>query len=266
MLVIGKTNGYFNLFNVEITSVYEAPFKIPLRKHNFIKKLATSQKKAERLVTEQYGPKFTVDVNLKGQHTYERKDYANKVLVHDRDNTVVWFGKHTGLTIKELVQKHPGYIDFLLTTDNKDFKALIQLSESWEQHLKNKKTELSNKLANTELVDYDDVYNVTFHRNLTVDNGRAYYLHDTGDKVLKMFFKHYKLYNYGGHTYALPVIKVGNKKSGKRIKNLNYLLKLKPITFGTTKESRLWNDNLRKFESRVVVEQEVEVVGMKQVK
>jgi hypothetical protein len=262
MLVIGKSGGYFNLFDVVETEVFEAPFKYKVLKKNFIKKLATSQKKAERLVTEQYGDNYKVDVTLKGQHSYEHKDYKSKTFVSQGDTTPIWFGKYKGNTLAEVITQDPGYIDYLLTTDN-ELVETIKSSETWKKHLAKKQVELNTINSKIEKLDYDDVIEVTFHKNLKVGNGKAWYEHNIGDLNVKLFFKHFAVYYYAGYEYGMPIIRKGKQKSGRRIKGQTFQLKVKPITFGESVEKRVWDNDKGGYVTKVVVEQEVQVVGMK---
>jgi hypothetical protein len=263
MLVIGKTGGYFNLFDVVETEVYEAPFKYKVLKKNFIKKLATSQKKAERLVTEEYGiVSVKVDVSLKGQHSYEHKDYNSKTFVSQGDETPIWFGKYKGKKLAEVITQDPGYIEYLLTTDNELVEA-IKNSETWKKHLAKKQVELNTINSKVEKLDYDDVIEVTFQKNLKVGDGKAWYEHTIGDLSVRLFFKHYKEYYYAGYAYAMPVIRKGKQKSGRRIKGQTFQLKVNPITFGESVEKRVWDNDKGSYVTKVVVEQDVRVVGMK---
>jgi len=266
MTTIGKANKYYTLWHIEKVEQWNGPYKYYNVNYTFHKNLALDKQRAIEKVEEIYGKNYTIDETVRGSGSWIKNGYKQKVYVCNGENTVVGFGKYSEWTIKEVFDRDAKYFNWLVENADNNIVGTIEKSQFWIDKLAKDKVDIDTKSLTIKEVGYDETVEVTFERNLSVGEGVAYYYHNMGDLRLELQFKHFNVYYYSGHEYGLPVIKVGNKKSGKRIKNKTYKLKLKPITFGEMDTFQQWNDDTRKYEMKTVKRQTVEVIGMKVVK
>jgi hypothetical protein len=263
MTTIGKANKYYTLWHIEKVEQWNGPYKYYNVNYTFHKNLAMDKQRAIDKVEEVYGNNYKIDETVRGSGSWIKNGYKQKVYVCNGENTVIGFGKYNTKTLKEVFDTDPKYFDWLVKNADNNIVDTIKKCQFWIDKLAKDKVDIDTKSLTIKEVGYDETVEVTFERNLSVGEGVAYYYHNIGDLRLELQFKHFNVYYYSGHEYGLPVIKVGNKKSGKRIKNKTYKLKLKPITFGKMETAQQWNDDTRKYEMVTYKSQEVEVIGMK---
>lgn len=266
MTTIGKANKYYTLWHIEKVEQWNGPYKYYNVNYTFHKNLALDKQRAIEKVEEVYGKNYTIDESVRGSGSWIKNGYKQKVYVCNGENTVIGFGKYDKWTIKEVFDRDAKYFDWLVKNADNNIVGTIEKCQFWIDKLAKDKVDIDTKSLTIKEVGYNETVEVTFEHNLKVGEGVAYYYHNIGDLKLELQFKHFNVYYYSGYEYGLPVIKVGNKKSGKRIKNKTYKLKLKPITFGKMETAQQWNNDTRKYEMVTYKLQEAEVIGMKVVK
>jgi hypothetical protein len=266
MITIGKANKFYTLWNINKVEMWSGPYRYYNVNYNFIKNVAMDKNKAIKKVEAVYGKKYILDETVRGSGSWIKNGWKKRQYVCNGPNTVIGFGKYSENTLQEVWDIDKEYITWLSETSNVDIASSITKCDFWIKHLQEQEVEKNKKSASINTIDYDDVIEVTFDGNLKIADNIAYYNHKIGDLILTLQFKHFKTYYYAGYEYGLPVITVGKKKSGKRIKNKTYKLKLKPLTFGDVQEVKVWNNDARKYEQKIMKYQDVEVVGMKLVK
>lgn len=144
------------------------------------------------------------------------------------ENTVYPYGKHSGKTLKEIMEEDLNYLIWLKTNNSIDGldliinTMLIEKAPEIEEKLNAKLEKLHSiqTLKPYEIVEME----IEFEKNLRVyvnEEGKelfAYYkyYYTTEDLILNIIFPTYKKYNWQGHEYALPTN--STTSTGKRLK------------------------------------------------
>lgn len=224
MEVIGFTNKYYTLWEVSKKTVRDEYEEVTTYTYTYIKNISYDMNEA----IKQY-PNATIDLNLKGSHTFVRNETRSLILPD-----CFQFGKYRAQPLMDC--KDIEYIRWYvkqIDPESEHFKYVREKMEDegfiYEDGMFLTKEEKERNLAEIrrfnefrKLMNKHENPVILFERNLFYEDDVDCFCYKffIGMSAVYISFEETKEMEYNGFVYGLPV----KKKTGKKIKNKNLML------------------------------------------